>query len=190
MPLVTKVSQKLPVLQARLTSTQKAKMECANNSETPIDTCSAPMSAITTTRELRDMIYDYALTEDAGLVARPSTPGRLYAAGKDDESDVNRLRFCFNIETKGLGLRYDDITFADFDLLEDFITNYCGNVRFKCIEKVSINKPSRNFGRHAASLAFQKLCQAYPFLKITVCIDWLSSSANHNVWRYWGGAAQ
>jgi hypothetical protein len=83
------------------------------------------------------MIYEYALTEDAGLVARPSTPGRLYAAGRDDESEVNRLRFCFYIETKGLSLRYNDITFVDFGLIEDFITDYCGNVHFKCVKIAS-----------------------------------------------------
>jgi hypothetical protein len=75
-------------------------------------------------RELRDIIYEYALTEDGGLVAdvKPKAsnalpefrPRRL--DNLKDHRASNQLRLVCRqlyLETTGLGIRYNDITFVD-----------------------------------------------------------------------------
>jgi hypothetical protein len=117
------------------------------------------------------MIYEYALTEEAGHVARPSTPGRLYAAGRDDKSDPNKTKYVSRrlyVETKGLGLRYNDITFRNFESLQDFAATA---VHFRRVKNVTISNTSRYPRRKKFWLAFRKVSQEYPSLKIKVCVD-------------------
>ncbi|KAF1939882.1 hypothetical protein EJ02DRAFT_436064 [Clathrospora elynae] len=72
-------------------------------------------------RELRDMIYKYALTEDGGLVAttmnKSNSPVRFRAVGTSEykEQESNQLRYvCRHLyrETNGLGIHFNDLTFV------------------------------------------------------------------------------
>jgi hypothetical protein len=91
-------------------------------------------------RELRDMIYEYALTEDGGLVAdvKPKAsnalpefrPRRL--DNLKDHRASNQLRLVCRqlyLETTGLGIRYNDITFVD-TCYESRISAYVNFTRF------------------------------------------------------------
>jgi hypothetical protein len=72
-------------------------------------------------RELRDIIYEYTLTEEGGLVADVliNTYGlaRFRAArAVNNNRESNQLRLVcrqLHAETSGLGLQYNDITFGD-----------------------------------------------------------------------------
>ena len=101
-------------------------------------------------RELRDMIYEYALTEDQGLllVERDDTQKSFRGCRPTDPStESNCLKYvCRQLyyETKGLGLGLNDLTIRcrhEFrEQIEDFITFLatCSVGQQQCIRKVTL----------------------------------------------------
>lgn len=82
--------------------------------------------------ELRAVIYEYALTEKGGLI---TSGGHFYSACVDsEERDANQLKFVckqLHTETKGLGLRFNNLTIKDsnrkhwFGRFKSFVTYRC-----------------------------------------------------------------
>ncbi|CAN9445988.1 unnamed protein product [Alternaria alternata] len=99
-------------------------------------------------RELRDMIYEYALTEDQGLllVERDDTQKSFRGCRPTDPStESNCLKYvCRQLyyETKGSGLSLNDLTIrSEFrEQTEDFITFFatCSAGQQQCIRKVTL----------------------------------------------------
>ncbi|KAI4645615.1 uncharacterized protein J4E79_010793 [Alternaria viburni] len=89
---------------------------------------SAPNRLLALPRELRDIIYEgnYALTEDRGLLMIETHPKsfrghRLY----EHWVESNRLKYvCRQLyhETKGLGLKHNDVAVRSDRQVEDFVT--------------------------------------------------------------------
>jgi hypothetical protein len=145
-------------------------MMCLSNptSKTPVQ---GPCRLLQLPRELRDLIYEYALTEDGGLVSSGTHPRRLYAAGKDEQSEPNQLKLVSKqlySETKGLPLLYNNLTFRNFDHLERFVENYCADALFRRVEEVTLSEELGASGRKSAASAIQRLSQTYPSLKFGV----------------------
>ncbi|KAF1848625.1 uncharacterized protein K460DRAFT_427813 [Cucurbitaria berberidis CBS 394.84] len=106
-------------------------------------------------RELRDLIYEYALTEVGGLVINGIPTSRLaggsgyFHAGdnKGAKHDANQLKFVCRLlhsETAGLGLRYNDVTFhgtrhkTGVALFQQFVFYECSKMHLQRIKKVTI----------------------------------------------------
>jgi len=109
----------LPTLSIRLTSSQPL---ATGDSAPP----SAPNRLLALPRELRDIIYEYALTEDRGLLLIETHPKsfrghRLY----EHWVESNRFKYvCRKLyhETKGLGLKLNDVAVRSDRQVEDFVT--------------------------------------------------------------------
>jgi hypothetical protein len=139
-------------------------------SKTHTRSVQGPCRLLQLPRELRDLIYEYALTEDGGLVSSGMKPRHLYAAGKDEQSEPNQLKLLSKqlySETKGLPLLYNNLTFENFDHLEWFVENYCADALFRRVKEVTI-KGLTDSERKSAASAIQRLSQDYPSLKFAV----------------------
>ncbi|KAF2823052.1 hypothetical protein CC86DRAFT_409823 [Ophiobolus disseminans] len=112
-------------------------------------------------RELRDMVYNLALTKDEGLSKdsiyspNPSdTNGRFHVAGDATNSDANQVKFaCRRLyaETKGLGIRLNVLTFNDddetltsFQLMMHFISQECSGSHLKRVEEIVLTDGGNN----------------------------------------------
>ncbi|KAI4684041.1 hypothetical protein J4E81_009204 [Alternaria sp. BMP 2799] len=107
---------------------------------------SAPNRLLALPRELRDIIYEgkYALTEDRGLLMIETHPKsfrghRLY----EHWVESNRLKYvCRQLydETKGLGLRLNDLAFQSDRQIADFYTfiTACSWSQQQCIRQVTL----------------------------------------------------
>jgi hypothetical protein len=101
-------------------------------------------------RELRDTIYEYALTEKAGLVISRSFPSCVRPLDDQYGSDPNPLKFvCHQLykETKDLGLRYNKLTFSgsfSFDLFRKFTEKHCSRAHFGRVKTIVILLMSRH----------------------------------------------
>ena len=101
-------------------------------------------------RELRDIIYEYALTEDEGLVMverhRPNDTGpKSFKGCRPSKPSVksNRLNYVSRQlyqETKGLGLGLNDLTVRSEQEVEDFAAflHTCSVHQEQCIRKVTL----------------------------------------------------
>ncbi|KAI4670683.1 uncharacterized protein J4E88_009775 [Alternaria novae-zelandiae] len=95
-------------------------------------------------QELRDMIYEYALTEDEGLFVQRWPAMHLKAAGATYRTDPNQLKFtCRQLyaETTGLSLRYNELIFDDcasFDTFDEFTGTYCTSAHFERVKRIVI----------------------------------------------------
>ncbi|KAI4940903.1 hypothetical protein J4E91_011080 [Alternaria rosae] len=117
-------------------------------------------------RELRDIIYEYTLTEEDGLLVQEWPTMHPKAAGAKYGTDANQLKFiCRQLytETTGLGLRYNKVTFGGscgFEAFEGFI------------------------GVDSADA----LGKAYPALSFKMRCAWLTERTDANIWC-WGGCS-
>ncbi|KAI4915123.1 hypothetical protein J4E90_005162 [Alternaria incomplexa] len=94
---------------------------------------SAPNRLLALPRELRDIIYEYALTEDEGLLlferrtlGEPYSSRRIFEGRRPTDPDVesNRLKYvCRQLydETKGLGLGLNDLAMHSKRQVEGFV---------------------------------------------------------------------
>ncbi|KAI4931143.1 hypothetical protein J4E85_003732 [Alternaria conjuncta] len=146
-------------------------------------------------RELRDMIYEYALTEKAGLVVLKSTPSRLRAADNPRGPDPNSLKFvCRQLyaETKGLGLRYNKLTFPSsfsYELFDKFTKKHCSPANFGRVGSVAILQTS-SARLHMELQAADTISKRYPALSVEVRLDWLSGQHSLQAWHWEGSVAQ
>jgi hypothetical protein len=132
-------------------------------------------------RELRDVVYQYALSEDGGLVAdiiddcgQPLQLRAKHTGNNEQESNQLRLT-CRQLyaETSGLGIQYNDITFID-TTKRGRTSAYQHFTRFiDIISHAHLNKVKRAIildGQtpyHDESLdLMRKCCHTYPVLKI------------------------
>jgi hypothetical protein len=99
-------------------------------------------------RELRDMIYEYALAEDEGLVLMerptPDNSSRSFKGCRQSDHSVesNQLKYAcrqLNRETKGLGLKLNDLTIGS-GRVRDFASFLatCSASQQQCIRKVIV----------------------------------------------------
>ena len=166
-------------------------------------------------RELRDMIYEYALAEVGGLVKDSSfaveptgVAGHFYAAGDGtDKRDANQLKFVsrqLHSETAGLGLRYNDLTFYHnldqfgIDIFEDFVIHECSSIHLKRIKNVLVVvRPfeydhltvGRPFGVPLSD-NFTAYCQANPSTTITLRLELFDGSTGFHEWLEIGSIMQ
>ncbi|KAI4684042.1 hypothetical protein J4E81_009205 [Alternaria sp. BMP 2799] len=146
-------------------------------------------------RELRDMIYGYALTEQAGLVLTEPCPSRLRAADNPRGPDPNPLKFvCRQLyaETRGLGLRHNKIIFPgpfSYELFDKFTKKYCSAANFGQARRVAIlqTAPSRLLNELQGADTISK---KYPALSVEVRLDWLSDQQSFQGWCWWGSVVQ
>ncbi|KAF2244818.1 hypothetical protein BU26DRAFT_568813 [Trematosphaeria pertusa] len=154
--------------------------------------------------ELRNRIYEYALTEPGGLLYyKHEGAGRLcayrHAQEKEDGGEeikaTNQLQYVnceLRAETKGLGLCFNNITFepaSEDDLFEDCV---------QFLNEVSIRQRSRLrsltitvYGRqrvlHFADSRWYPLlhnfAKDYPDCQIRICTDGLSQGSNYLIYR-------
>jgi len=114
---------------------------------------SAPNRLLALPRELRDIIYEYALTEDNGLLlferrtlGEPYSPQRIFEGRRPTDPDVesNRLKYvCRQLyhETKGLGLKLNDLAMHSRRQVEAFVAflDTCSDSQQQCIRKVTLS---------------------------------------------------
>jgi len=124
----------------------------------PLATCgsappSAPNRLLALPRELRDIIYEYALTEDEGLLlferrtlGEPYSSRRIFEGRRPTHPDVesNRLKYvCRQLyhETKGLGLGLNALAMHSKRQVEAFVAFFdtCSARQQQCIRKVTLN---------------------------------------------------
>ena len=146
-------------------------------------------------RELRDMIYEYALTEKAGLVVLKSSPSRLRAADNPRGPDPNSLKFvCRQLyaETKGLGLRYNKLTFPgsfSYELFDKFTKKHCSPANFGRVGSVAILQTS-SARLHMELQAADTISKKYPVLSVEVRLNWLHNRMSLGTWSWMGMLAQ
>lgn len=146
-------------------------------------------------RELRDIIYEYALTEQAGLVLTEPSPSRVRAADNPRGPDPNPIKFvCRQLyaETRGLGLRHNKITFPgpfSYELFDKFTKKYCSAANFGQVRRVAILQTT--CGRlHTELQGADTISKKYPALSVEVRLDWLSNQQSFQGWCYWGSVVQ
>ncbi|KAI4613932.1 hypothetical protein J4E80_006620 [Alternaria sp. BMP 0032] len=114
---------------------------------------SAPNRLLALPRELRDIIYEYALTEDEGLLlferrtlGEPYSSQRIFEGRRLTDPDVesNRLKYvCRQLydETKGLGLGLNDLAMHSKRQIEGFAAflHTCSASQQQWIRKVTLN---------------------------------------------------
>ncbi|KAI4680747.1 uncharacterized protein J4E84_007887 [Alternaria hordeiaustralica] len=100
---------------------------------------SAPNYLLALPRELRDIIYEYALTEDNGLLlferrtlGEPYSSRRIFEGRRPTDPDVesNRLKYvCRQLyhETKGLGLKLNVLAMQSKRQVEGFVAHMHAN---------------------------------------------------------------
>lgn len=153
-------------------------------------------------RELRDIIYEYALTEDGGLIVQSLPPDfeslpaiHLEAAGAKYKTDPNQLKFtCRQLyaETIGLSLRYNKLSFlgySNFELFNRFTRTHCTSAHFKRVKSVYIVQRSQaNFYEELREA--DAIGKAYPNLSIEIRLQWLTERAEFDTWRFAGSRIQ
>jgi hypothetical protein len=144
-------------------------------------------------RELRDMIYEYALTEDQGLllVERDDTQKSFRGCRPTDPStESNCLKYvCRQLyyETKGLGLGLNDLTIrSEFrEQTEDFTTFFatCSAGQQQCIRKVTLCTDYvlfTGFEESDSQLPFGQLLQmntSHPHITFHLYLAYLNESS-------------
>jgi hypothetical protein len=152
-------------------STNKMSDFSTDPSKTHTRPVQGPCRLLQLLRELRDLIYEYALTEDGGLVSSGTNTHCLYAAGRDEQSEPNQLKLVSKplySETKGLALLYNNLTFRNFYHLEWFVKNYCADALFRRVKVVTLSEKLAKSGTKSATSAIQRLSHTYPSLKFGV----------------------
>jgi len=146
-------------------------------------------------RELRDIIYEYVLTEKAGLVVLRSSPSRVRPLDDPYGPDPNRLKLvCHQLyqETTGLGLRYNKLTFGGsfgFDLFTKFTEKHCSRAHFGRVRTVVIMLLSRY--RLCLELqAAHAIGKEYPALSVEVQCCWMTELGCFDQWRLRGSEIQ
>ena len=138
-------------------------------------------------QELRDMIYEYALTEDDGLVVQRWPAMHLKAAGATYRTDPNQLKFtCRQLyaETTGLSLRYNELIFDDcasFDTFDEFTGTYCTSAHFERVKRVVIVQ-ERYCKMHQELKRAHGIGEAYPALSVEIRCDWLAERTDFWTW--------
>ena len=147
-------------------------------------------------RELRDMIYEYALTKPGGLVAdvvRGLDAWTRFRAAENEEHqelESNQLRFVCRqlyVETSALGMRYNDLTFRLPDE-EAFVTIYdlfdrfyhsCSATYLKDIRCITIIDDETDWPEEAVQLeslllpSLIRFCQEFTKATVIVRFNWL-----------------
>ncbi|KAI4953366.1 hypothetical protein J4E86_006909 [Alternaria arbusti] len=124
-------------------------------------------------RELRNIIYEYALTEEDGLLVQEWPTMHPKAAGAKYGTDANQLKFtCRQLytETTGLGLRYNKVTFGGpcgFESFEGFIGVDCTPAHFGRVKRVVIVQERRDKMYQELKRA-HAIGEAYPALSIDI----------------------
>ena len=134
--------------------------------------------------ELRNKIYEYALTEERGLVAYANSPCvlRTFRRGPDRES--NQLKYvCHQLyaETRDLALRYNRLTFCGpgpwggLGTLYDYLFHCTSPSHLKGVTRVYIETwPAEGIApRTHLHLLMGEIAIAYPSLEIAVRLPWL-----------------
>ncbi|KAI4705100.1 hypothetical protein J4E89_009394 [Alternaria sp. Ai002NY15] len=142
-------------------------------------------------RELRDIIYEYALAEDGGLIVQEWPTTHPKATGAKYGIDANQLKFtCRQLytETTGLGLRYNKVTFGGscgFEAFEGFIGSDCTPAHFGRVKSIVIllESPDKLLQDLMAGDALGK---AYPALSFEMRCAWMTERTDPNIWC-WGG---
>jgi len=149
-------------------------------------------------RELRDMIYEYALTEPGGLVAdvvRGLDAWTRFRAAENEEHqelESNQLRFVCRqlyVETSALGLRYNDLIFCLPDE-EAFVTVYdlfdrfhhsCAPTYLNDIRRITVFDDETDIPEEAVQLesllspSLIRFCEKYPKTTVIVRFDWVQT---------------
>jgi len=149
-------------------------------------------------RELRDIIYEYALTEEGGLLLKDTYP-KSFRGYRPYEHWVesNRLKYvCRQLyhETKGLGLKLNDLAFRSYRQAKDFVAFLatCSAAQQQCIRKVTLcdtSCPSSGSGWMSpwdkAVAILEPYGASHPGIKFHLYIASLSitSSADHWLMR-------
>jgi hypothetical protein len=159
-------------------------------------------------RELRDMIYEFVLTKERGLIkesARVPT-ARLYAAKDFTRRDPNQLKFvCRQMydETRGLALRFNDLTFRGhtpkgaLNLLELFVQHECAQSHTRYIKKIILDgdmdndsTPLRKRLSIMGSTVFAECCSSLPNAEIKIYIGAFHMTDDLREWIDLGAAVQ
>jgi hypothetical protein len=109
-----------------------------------------PSRILALPRELRDIVYDYALTEDDGLLlverSHPNASTRSFKGCSHNSRnwDANRLQHVCRLlyaETKGLGLGLNELTFDSLQPSADFGAFFarCLTYQQQRIRKVTVD---------------------------------------------------
>ena len=157
-------------------------------------------------RELRDLIYDFALTENGGLIKDENfdpnsgdATGRFRAAGDEAKRDANQLKFVcrqLRAETKGLGLRLNVLTFrfnaqqSSYRVLMHFLTYECSESHLRRVKEVVLitSKDRTPLDETFGSPAFHAYCQKHPSTKVTIRLGWFGTSVEPVIWCAIGSA--
>lgn len=148
--------------------------------------------------EIRNIIYEYALTEDGGVVGDirhlPGTWLRFRAADNEDKDlacESNQLRYvCRQLhkETTALGLGFNDITLSDkhernsramYDKLDMLLTQAPPDI-LSSIRHINISDGETDmltdqvYIDDLLSLVLVDFCRRYPQATVTVELDWLA----------------
>lgn len=170
--------------------------------------------------EIRAMIYEYALTEQGGLVI---SGGHLHSARVDsEECDANQLKFVckqLHAETKGLGLRYNILTIKDsdsrlwFGTFEKFVNHECSSENLRRLTEVILHdrierfedRMHRRFSRERGvtqmailerqlnaicSPHFKACCQKLPRATITIRLEVCRAHPDFFAWAEIGSLVQ
>ncbi|KAF2135027.1 hypothetical protein P153DRAFT_380827 [Dothidotthia symphoricarpi CBS 119687] len=157
-------------------------------------------------RELRDTIYEYALTEDQELFKdaffspqEGSATGRFSTINNTTQNrDHNQLKYvCRQLytETRGLSLRFNDLTFRGPngpDLFHAFLTHECSPAHLPRLKHVLITNHS-TLKRDTnllplCSSAVKSFCAAHPTVRVSVQMQNLHTDSSWSDW-YLGGSA-
>ncbi|KAI4705101.1 hypothetical protein J4E89_009395 [Alternaria sp. Ai002NY15] len=160
---------------------------------------SAPNRLLALPRELRDHIYEYALTEDEGLLlferhrindtdlksfkgCRPSEPG----------VESNQLKYaCRQLyqETKGLGLGLNDLAMDPTLGTKGFVAflDTCSARQQQCIRKVTLSDGFLRGNKYkyswdGAMYTLEPLCASHPWIMIHLYVFSLSYIDSATYW--------
>jgi len=142
-------------------------------------------------RELRDIIYEYALTEKGGLIVQNWPTMYLNAAGAKYGTPPNQLKLtCRQIyaETVGLSLRYNELIFGGhygIRLFDKFTRTYCTSAHFRRVKSILIFQKSDRMTLHDLE-EVDAIGKAYPTLSIEVRLEWLTEYESFGTWCYDG----
>lgn len=153
--------------------------------------------------ELRNLIYEYSLTEEHGVQCTidkdPTIPPKLLRLGQskngDLEPEANQLKYvCRKLyhETKGLTLQYNELTFRGTEDFERFL-QVCAPTWKTCLRNINIiEKPEFGQGLNdgilymlaqSTSQPLYAFCLQYPAARVIIRQD-RDIPERHYIWTY------
>jgi hypothetical protein len=149
-------------------------------------------------RELRDIVYDYVLAEDDGLLLvehhDPNTSTRSFKGcrNSDPSWEANQLKYvCCQLfeETKGLGLGLNELKTKSIADFANFIAT-CSTDQQKRIRKLTLSTDANN-----PAMAFEELsgsiipshCISHPQCDVRLRLGYYHEELGGHLW-VWGAA--